>query len=175
MSSFDDLKNDICASPEEERINDPTFIRAMRHSSEGPWIFYDIMLDVRGYGWETMLDWADYLAQADIDDISQVLSFSNASPDDLDVTESFHAHGCKCLETPELESENGGLSIGGMSRTLGAPMKIVWYNQTNIMRFITIVGDEILIRKYVETVIRRTFGTDDAMKLALDLPETDNE
>ena len=47
--------------------------------------------------------------------------------------------------------------------------------QPNLMRFITIVGDEILIRKYVETVIRRTFGTEDAMKLALDLPETDNE
>ena len=34
------------------------------------------------------------------------------------------------------------------------------------MRFFTIVDDETLIKKYIETVIRRTFGTNDAMKLA---------
>ena len=63
------------------------------------------------------------------------------------------------------------LSIAGISRTLMAPMKIVWFNQTQVLRFFTLVDDDLLIRKYVETVIRRTFGTDDAMKLAKDLPE----
>lgn len=147
-----------------EYLDDLTFIRDMRHESDGPWHFYDVLLDVRGYGWETMLDWADYMAGADLEDISQVLSFS-AAAEDIDATASFLGHGGKIFETPELENENGGLSIGGISKTLGAPMKIVWYNQTNVMRFITFEGDELLIRKYVETVIRRTFGEEDAMKL----------
>lgn len=50
-------------------------------------------------------------------------------------------------------------------------MKIVWFNQTQVLRFFTIVDDETLIKKYIETVIRRTFGTNDAMKLAKPIPK----
>ena len=35
----------------------------------------------------------------------------------------------------------------------------------------TMLDDEVLIKKYVETVIRRTFGTKDAMKLAKPIPK----
>ena len=65
------------------------------------------------------------------------------------------------------------LAIGGISRTLMMPVKIVWFNQTRVLRFFTPVDDEILLTKYIETVIRRTFGTKDAMKLAKPVP--DNE
>ena len=141
----------------------------MRQTQDGPWHLYDVLLAAQGYGWDMMRDWADYMAEADLGNISQVRSFS-AGTEDLDVTESYLAHGGRCLETPELEEENGGLSVGGLSKTLKAPMKIVWYNQTRVLRFISPVGDETLIRRYAETVIRRTFGTADAMKLAKDLP-----
>ena len=65
------------------------------------------------------------------------------------------------------------LAIGGISRTLKMPVKIVWFNQTRVLRFFTPVDDEMLLTKYIETVIRRTFGTKDAMKLAKPVP--DNE
>ena len=65
------------------------------------------------------------------------------------------------------------LAVGGISRVLKAPVKIVWFNQTRILRFFTPVGDEQLMTRYIETVIRRTFGTKDAMKLAKPVPKTD--
>ena len=55
------------------------------------------------------------------------------------------------------------LSIGGLSRVLCAPVKIVWYNQTRRLRLFTIVDDDDLMNRYVETAIRRTFDTDTAM------------
>ena len=65
----------------------------------------------------------------------------------------------------------GILSIAGISKTLKAPMKIVWINQTNALRFFTLVDNDLLIKKYVETVIRRTFGTENAMKLGKPIPD----
>ncbi len=154
----------------EDRLDDITYIGEMQHFSINGWQQYDILLAAQGYGWETMLGWADYMAEADLDNISQV-TVSSIGADETDITESYHNHNDCCKETPELEPENSVLSIAGISRTLMAPMKIVWFNQTRVLRFFTLVDDDLLIRKYVETVIRRTFGTDDAMKLAKDLPE----
>ena len=65
-----------------------------------------------------------------------------------------------------LKEECGMLSIAGHSRTLNDSVKIVWANQTRVLRLFTHINDETLITKYVETIIRRTFGTKDAMKLA---------
>ncbi len=154
---------------DNQYINDPSYIREMRRHADGKFQIYDVLLAARGYGWEYMLDWADSLIELDLERISQVLSFSNAT-EDIDVTESFHEHGERCLKTPELEEENGALSVGGFSKVLGLPMKVCWYNQTNVLRFITFTEDETLMKKYVETMIRRSFNTEDAMKLALDPP-----
>lgn len=68
-----------------------------------------------------------------------------------------------------MKTENGVLSIAGISTTLKVPIKIVWFNQTKILRFFTLIDDELLIKKYAETVIRRTFRTQDAMKLGKDI------
>ena len=69
-----------------------------------------------------------------------------------------------------LKEERGRLSIYGHSRTLNSSVQIVWFNQTRVLRIITQINDEMLITKYVETLIRRTFGTKDAMKLAKPVP-----
>jgi hypothetical protein len=50
----------------------------------------------------------------------------------------------------------------------------VWYNQTRVLRLFTHINDETLVTKYVETIIRRTFGTKDAMKLAKPVPKNNN-
>lgn len=154
-----------------EYIDDLTYIQEIKHSVIDPWHSYDILLAARGYGWEAMKDWADYMAGADLADVSQVTTsfFMGAKEDD--VTESYIKNGRKCKLTPELGEERSDLSVAGISKTLIAPMKIVWFNQSRVLRFITPVNDELLITKYAETVIRRTFGTKDAMKLAKPLPE----
>ena len=66
-----------------------------------------------------------------------------------------------------LTQEHGMLSIAGRSRTLNDDVKLVFYNQTRGLRLFTPINDETLVRKYVETLLRRTFGTPDAMKLAV--------
>ena len=68
---------------------------------------------------------------------------------------------------PELNTERGMLAVGGMSRMLHrCPVKIVWFNQTRIIRIFTFPNDDELLLRYAETLIRRTFGTPDAMKPA---------
>ncbi|MBQ3574076.1 MAG: hypothetical protein IJA26_00265 [Clostridia bacterium] len=147
----------------EEYLDDLSFVRDMKHLVSGPWHQYDILLDARGYGWDTMKDWADYMAAADIENISQVTTGTLGAVS-RDITASYQANGGKCKQTPELEHEMGVLSIAGMSRAVKSPMKIVWINQTRVLRLFTLIDDEPLISRYVETMARRTFGTENAMK-----------
>lgn len=156
--------------PESEYLDDITFIREIKHITAGPWHQYDVLLAAQGYGWEMMKDWADYMSDADLENISQVTTGS-LGVQEKDISKSYADNGGKCKNTPELDAEMGILSVAGMSTTLHSPMKIVWINQTQILRFFTLVDDELLIKKYVETTIRRTFGTENAMKLGKPIPE----
>lgn len=156
--------------PTSEYLDDITFIREIKHITAGPWHQYDVLLAACGYGWDMMKDWADYMSDADLEHISQVTTGS-LGVQEKDITTSYTDNGGKCKNTPELNLEMGVLSVAGISKTLRAPMKIVWINQTQVLRFFTLVEDELLIKKYVETTIRRTFGTDTAMKLGKPIPE----
>lgn len=153
----------------EEFLKDITFIREMRHSTADPWHQYDILLAARGYGWNMMIEWADYMAGADLERISEVTCGSFGIQEER-ITESYLKNGGKCSQTPELESERGMLSIAGLSNTLKVPMKIAWVNQTRTLRLFTLLNNEELIVRYVETMVRRTFGTADAMKLGRPIP-----
>ncbi len=164
-STSDKVKNS-----EAEYLDDITFIREIKHIPAGPWHQYDVLLAACGYGWDMMRDWADYMADADLEHISQVTTGS-LGVQEKDITKSYTDNGGRCKNTPELNVEMGVLSVAGMSRTLKAPMKIVWINQTQVLRFFTLVDDDLLIKKYVETTIRRTFGTGNAMKLGKPIPE----
>ena len=154
----------------DEYLDDITFIRDMKHFTSGPWHQYDVLLAARGYGWDIMKDWADYMSQADLEHISQVTTGA-LGVQETDITQSYLNNGGKCKNTPELNCESGTLSIAGMSRAIKAPMKIVWINQTQVLRFFTLSNDELLVRKYIETMIRRTFSTENAMKLGKPIPE----
>lgn len=156
---------------ENEYLNDITYIRDIKHIQSGSWYQYDVLLAAQGYGWNTMIGWADYMAALELEDVDQVMIANSAQGQDIDITESYKRSNGKGNETPELKTEKGVLSIAGISKTLRAPMKIVWFNQTRVMRFFTTIGDEPLIQKYVETVIRRTFGTENAMKLGKPIPD----
>ena len=156
--------------PASEYLDDITFIREIKHITAGPWHQYDVLLAARGYGWDMMKDWADYMAEADLEHISEVTTGS-LGVQNKDITNSYTNNGGRCKSTPELNVEMGVLSVAGMSKTLKAPMKIVWINQTQVLRFFTLVNDDLLIKKYVETTIRRTFGTENTMKLGKPIPE----
>lgn len=155
-----------------EHLEERTFIRNMHHISPGGtiWQQYDVVLDARGYGWDTMKGWADYMAQADLEHISEVTT-GTLGAQKQNITDSYASHGNKCVQTPELEIEQGFLSVAGNSKTLGAPMKIVWINQTNTLRFLTLEKSDMQMLKYIETMVRRTFGTAEAMKLGKPLEQ----
>ena len=72
---------------------------------------------------------------------------------------------------PSLKEENGILSIGGISKALKGHVMIVWFNQSKSLRFFTMKDYEELMIRYVETMIRRTFNSPDAMKLARPVKE----
>ena len=158
------------ANEADAMLDDVSYIQEIKHLygnvGNAFWKQYDILLATQHYGWETMVDWAAYMESADFDNID---SIAVANPTDDEGIELAHVYnqnkvGLKNIE--RLKEEYGILSIAGHSRTLNDSVKIVWYNQTNTLRLFTHINDEVLVTKYVETLIRRTFGTKDAMKLA---------
>ena len=68
MGLFDKFKK----KNNEEYIDDVTFIRDIKHIQSGPWHQYDVLLAAQGYGWDYMISSADYMAAADLENISQV-------------------------------------------------------------------------------------------------------
>jgi hypothetical protein len=155
---------------EESFIDDDSYIESIQQLSGKvgfvTWQQYDILLATQKYGWETMVDLAAYLETSDIDSID---SLRVADMPDVNSVELAHVYnqskvGLKNFD--KLAEENGVLSITGHSRALHDSVKLVWFNQTRGLRLFTPINDETLVRRYIETVIRRTFGTNDAMKLA---------
>ncbi|MBR5095463.1 MAG: hypothetical protein IK095_10225 [Oscillospiraceae bacterium] len=151
-------------------IDDVSYIRKMVHLTSGPWHQYDVLLAARGYGWETMLDWADYLLSADLEHLGTLTTAEIANAPEKEWIDSFQAAGGELRHFPPFAQEQGVLAIGANSRTLRLPVKIVWFDQTKILRFFTLSDDEELMTRYIETVIRRTFGTPQAMGLARPVP-----
>ena len=168
--SFDnEPEQEVAAESSDDYIDDITFIRHIVHTNESPWHKYDIQFAARGYGWDNALDWADYVAEKDLEHISEVTT-GTYNVIAHNYTDQYTKHG-KCVNTPELKTEQGYLTMAGMSKTLSAPTKIVWINQTNTMRIFTLKDDEDTLKRYAETLVRRTFGTEDAMKLGKPIPE----
>ena len=126
----------------------------------------DFLLAAQPYGWEYMVDTAAYMESADLDGISTVTTAEMANMPETELIDQFRESKVNLKDFKILSVEKGQLGVGGISRVLRAPAKIVWFNQTRVMRLFTPLDDEILVTKYIETVIRRTFGTKDAMKMA---------
>nr|WP_205397037.1 hypothetical protein [Streptococcus lutetiensis] len=148
-------------------LDDDSYIQEIRHSSQQGWHQYDVLLAARGYAWDAMIDWANYMSEADLMNISTITYSALPGSKEVECIESFRRNRNDLSEMTELKDEQSSLAIGGESKTLKVPVKIVWFNQTRTLRFFTLfLDDEKLMERYIETMIRRTFSTSDAMKLA---------
>lgn len=156
-----------------DMLDDVSYIMEIKHIRGGDWHQYDVLLAAMMYGWEYMVACAAYMESADLADISTVTVSEAVGMPETELIHDLRRCGGKLKKFDKLSEERGVLAVGGISRVLKAPVKIVWFNQTRILRFFTPVGDEQLMTRYIETVIRRTFGTKDAMKLAKPVPKTD--
>ena len=149
----------------EYEIDNLSYIQEMAHSKLSNWEQYDVLLAARGYGWDMILDWADYMVQEDVENISKASLSVMPGMEEKDFLSEYKQRG-SFSQTDVLKNEYGLLTIGGMSKRLRAPVQIIWLNQTRSLRFFTIVKDEVLMMSYFETMIRKTFNTPDEMKLA---------
>ena len=158
----------------EAMLDDVSYIQEMKHLhgnvENKVWQQYDILLAAQHYDWYTMVDWASYMESADINNIESVVVADSANATGIELAHEYNQNKMGLKNFENLKEERGRLSIYGHSRTLNSSVQIVWFNQTRVLRIITQINDEMLITKYVETLIRRTFGTKDAMKLANPVP-----
>ena len=160
MDLFDMFKNN-----DSDMLNDTSYIVEYRHIS-GPWQQYDFYL-TSGYGWDYMVDSAEYMASADLKNIGTVSVSAISGAQEEERVNEYRTCDSSFKTMPSLKHEWGVLGIGGVSQVSeGAPVKLVWFNQTRMLRMFTPVDDEDKALRYAETVIRRSFNTHDAMKKA---------
>ena len=160
MDLFDMFKNN-----DSDMLNDTSYIVEYKHIS-GPWQQYDFYL-TSGYGWDYMVDSAEYMASADLKNIGTVSVSAISGAQEEERVNEYRTCDSSFKAMPSLKHEWGVLGIGGMSQVYeGAPVKLVWFNQTRMLRMFTPVDDEDKALRYAETVIRRSFNTHDAMKKA---------
>ena len=159
----------------ETMLDDISYIQEIKHlhgnAGNGVWQQYDILLAAQHYDWETIVDWAAYMESADINMIESVIVADLAEAIGTELAHVYNQNKVGLKNFEKLKKEKARLSIYGHSHTLNSSVQIVWFNQTRVLRVITHIDDEIYITKYVETLIRRTFGTKDAMKLAKPIPQ----
>lgn len=163
MGLFDVFKKKN--STDNDMLDDMSYIADLHHI-QGPWQQYDFLLASQGYGWNYMVDSANYMIQSELEQIGTVTVSKVLGADETELIDEFHSVGDSIKEMKSLSEEAAALGLGGMSKIIGGPVKIVWLNQTRVIRIFTPTNDEDLLTRYAETVIRRTFGTPDAMKKA---------
>lgn len=147
-----------------DTLNDASYIYAVEHIV-GPWHQYDFTLATKGYGWEYIVSSAEYIVNADLFNVGTISVTPLVGSLTKEYISDYKESGGKICMISELENEASMLGVGGLSKALGGiPLKIVWINQTNIIRIMTPVDDIEFMICYMETVIRRSFGTVDALK-----------
>ena len=145
-------------------LNDASYIYAVEHIV-GSWHQYDFTLAAKGYGWEYILSSAKYMIEADLCNIGTISVTPLIGSQTKEYVGDYKANGEDISLIAELKNEASMLGIGGMSKALGGmPLKIVWINQTNLIRIMTPADDVEFMIRYMETVIRRSFGTTEALK-----------
>ena len=161
----------------ETMLDDISYIQEIKHQHGNAgnvmWQQYDILLAAQHYDWETIVDWAAYMESADINMIESVVVADLAEAIGTELVHVYNQDKVGLKNFERLKEEQARLSIYGHSSTLNSPVKIVWFNQTRALRVFTQINDETLVTRYVETAIRRSFGTPDAMKLAKPIELTD--
>ena len=159
------------ANEADTMLDDTSYIQEMKHLYGNVgiafWQQYDILLATQPYGWDTMVDWVAYMESADIDKIDSIIVGDLNVDNGIELAHVYNQNKVGLKNYERLKEECGMLSIAGHSRTLNDSIKIVWANQTRVLRLFTHINDETLITKYVETVIRRTFGTKEALEIEL--------
>ena len=145
----------------ESMSDDTSCIEEIRHLSgmigSVEWQQYDLLLAIRPYGWDEMVDMAAYLESADFHRIESISITDISDESSTELVNLYNPSKGGLKNFDKLAEERGLLGIAGLSRTLHNAIKIVWFNQTRVLRVFSLINDEPLIAKYIDAIIRRTF------------------
>lgn len=147
-----------------EMLDDTSFITDVSFVQEGDLFIYAFRL-TNGYGWDYIRDSVDHLFSADFGKEDFTLSVGDFNAHD-DITKVY-LKGKKTGEIPlEWAREQNWAKVFGKSKALKSFVGVVFYNQTSIIQVSFSLKNEKIATAYVETLIRRNFGTPDQLKLA---------
>ena len=108
MGLFDAFKP---KKAESDTIDDMSYIAEMKHF-EGPWNQYDFLLASQGYGWDYILDSADYMTKAELSNIGTVSVSKVLGAEEEELVGEYNASGCSIKAMKSLEEEAGALGLG---------------------------------------------------------------
>ncbi len=152
----------------EEMLDDTSFITAVLRERNHGMYTYTFRL-TGGYGWDYMRDAVDHLFNCDIEQDSVRLSVGDVGTS-TDITKGY----LKSKKTGQIplawSREHGYASIFGKSKSLKCFISVFFYNQTQILKLSFPLENEKIAVAYAETIIRRSFGTPDQLKLAKPIP-----
>lgn len=128
------------------------------------WMFADYEATYR-YGWNFVLKAAQYIIDADfMDDLQRVATADIAGDKDKEWLEEVRSAGNKLVDCPNVSAEQGVLIVSGLSRIMGCPMQIMFYNQTDHVCLTTpkkemFAEDNDVFTKYMDSIEINVYKT----------------
>lgn len=134
----------------------------MKHSVQKGWHRYDFLL-TGGYGWDYILNTAQYLMDSDLDVrmVEKTMSLGSKPVSIFnEVKEAGSIKNCASAL-----AEGSSFSIGGGSKELGCIVMISFTNQTSVLTVFTMAVDKSdVIENYVEKLIIHKFKKNNVNK-----------
>lgn len=122
----------------------------------GDWHQYDIKLNF-GYGWGYILKSAAQLIQKDLLSVDTITTVDAKTREAKELIDAYNAAGQNLEECKEARTEAGAFAVGGNSSEFKLPTKVIWFNQTQVLRVFTIMEvSEQDVRNYVSKYILLT-------------------
>ena len=132
-------------------------ILGMSCTPAGMWQQYDFLIDGE-YGWNYILNSAQYIADVDLDYVGTVtVTWHTKWEQQKEYIEEVRANGGRIAGCVSLWKEGYMLGVGGFSRTLGCFVKIVWINHSR--RLCIFISGDVRddMKLFAHHVIRRDF------------------
>ena len=152
----------------DEMLDDTSFITEVSVAQNGKQFLYTFHI-TSGYGWDYIRDSVDHLFMQDLEQGTISLSVGDFD-NDADITKNY-LKGKKTGDVAlEWTRERGYAKIFGKSKSLHSFVSVIFYNQTQIINLFLPLENKKIATAYIETLIRRSFGTPDQLKLAQPIP-----
>lgn len=154
---------DIKKTVQKGEIDDLSYVKKIQMTKLGNWFMYDVLLDARPLGWEQIVIVVNSIAKLDMVHVDKI-EVSQMAGTPVNLMDEYEKSGHEIVNMPTLKKEASNIAIAGSSKRAGL-VQVVFFNQTSLIKFMTMEEKEDTIRRYTETIARKSFDTPDDMKL----------